>query len=88
MTKLFLIIIFDLLIISTVKSVSSDSHLRLYDSFAEIHQVYNGPLRFQQSDWNNIKQESIILRPASNNNNTTTITFERRIARINANMTG
>jgi hypothetical protein len=84
---LFLIIVLNLLTVSSIKSESSDSNLRLYDSFAEIHQVYTGPLRFRQSDWDNIKHESIILRPRSDNDNPT-ITFERRIVRINANMTG
>lgn len=63
------------------------SHLRLYDSFSEIHQIYNGPLRFRQSDWENIKHESIVLRLASNQKNLS-ISFERRITRIHLNMTG
>jgi len=84
---LFFVIILCLLTVSTIKSASSDNHLRLYDSFAEIHQVYNGPLRFRQSDWDNIKHESIIVRLASENNNTT-LSFERRIVRINVNTTG
>ena len=75
------------MIVSTIKSTSSDSDLRLYDSFAEVHQIYDGPLRFRQINWDNIKQESIILRAVSENNNTN-ITFERRIVRINVNMTG
>ena len=85
---LHLIIILSLFTISTIKSTSFDSNIRLYDSFAEIHQIYNGPLRFPQSEWDNIKQESIILRPTSKNNNNTIISFERRIIRINVNMTG
>ncbi len=80
---LFLVLIWNLLTVSAL----SDSNLRLYDSFAEIHQVYHEPLRFRQSDWDNIKHESIILRLASDNDNTT-ISFERRIFRININMTG
>lgn len=85
---LIFVIILNSLTMSTIKSASSDSNLRLYDSFAEIHQVYNGPLRFRQTDWDNIKHESIILRPASEDNNIT-ISFERRIVRINnVNMTG
>lgn len=83
----FFIIVLNLLIISTIGDFSSDNHLRLYDSFAEIHQVYNGPLRFRQSDWDNIKHETIILRSALEND-TNNITFERRIARTNINMTG
>jgi hypothetical protein len=84
---LFLVIILSLLLVSTISSTSSDSKLRLYDSFAEIHQIYTGPLRFRQVDWDNIKHESIILRPALENNNIT-ISFERRIVRIDVNITG
>lgn len=84
---LFLTIVLSLMIVSTIKSTSSYSNLRLYDSFAEVHQIYDGPLRFRQINWDNIKQESIILRPVSENNNPN-ITFERRIVRININMTG
>jgi hypothetical protein len=87
MRMLSLVLILNLLTVFTIKSASSVSNLRLYDSFAEIHQAYNGPLRFRQSDWDNIKHESIILRLASDNNNIT-ISFERRIIRINVNMTG
>ncbi|CAF3432109.1 unnamed protein product [Rotaria sp. Silwood1] len=70
-----------------IRSTLSDSTVRLYDSFAEIHEVYNGPLRFQQADWNNIKHESIILQTTSENNNIT-IFFERRIIRLDVNMRG
>jgi hypothetical protein len=87
MRMLSAVIILNLLTVSTIKSVSFDNNLRLYDSFAEIHQAYNGPLRFRQSDWDNIKHESIILRSASENNDPT-IPFERRIVRINVDMTG
>ncbi|CAF4331558.1 unnamed protein product, partial [Adineta steineri] len=76
-----------LLVMSTVDSSSFENKLRLYDSFAEIHQIYNGPLRFQQATWDNIKHESIILRSASENSNIT-LSFERRIVRINTNNTG
>jgi hypothetical protein len=69
-------------------STSFDSTLRLYDSFAEIHQEYNGPLRFLQTDWDNIKHESIILRSSSENYSNDTPMFERRVVRINMNMTG
>jgi hypothetical protein len=85
---LFVVIMLSLLIVPTIKSTSFDSDLRLYDSFGEVHQTYDGPLRFRESDWDNIKHESIILRQTSENNNTTTITFERRVVRINANITG
>ena len=72
-----------------IQNILSDNMLRLYDTFAEVHQIYNEPLRFQQSDWDNIKQESIIIRQMSNNNNNNmSITFERRIVRVNMNMTG
>jgi hypothetical protein len=83
----FLVLVLNLLTGSLSKITSLDRNLRLYDSFAEVHQIYNGPLRFPQSDWDNIKHESIILRQASDNQNTT-IAFERRIVRININMTG
>lgn len=90
MTMLFhdnMIVIFLALFIPTC--ISFENTLRLYDSFAEIHQLYDGPLRFQQNDWNNIKQETILLRPIGNDNiNDTDIQFERRILRINTNMTG
>ena len=86
MMMLLLIILFSGLTF-TVKSKSSDSTVRLYDSFAEIQQLYKGPLRFRQTDWDNIKHESIILRSESEINNTNMF-FERRIIRINANMTG
>ncbi|CAF0835847.1 unnamed protein product [Adineta steineri] len=76
-----------LLVMSTVDSTSFENKLRLYDSFAEIHQIYNGPLRFQQATWDNIKHESIILRSALENSNIT-LSFERRIVRINTNNTG
>ncbi|CAF1149119.1 unnamed protein product [Rotaria sordida] len=71
-------------------SIPFDHTLRLYDSFAEIHQEYNGPLRFQQIDWNNIKHESIILRSSSSDDhiNDTTTMFERKIIRLHINMTG
>ncbi|CAF1295829.1 unnamed protein product [Rotaria magnacalcarata] len=69
--------------------LSFDNTARLYDSFAEIHQEYTGPMRFQQNDWNNIKHESIILRSSSDDNvNETTTLFERRVLRIAMNMTG
>ncbi|CAF3591145.1 unnamed protein product [Rotaria sordida] len=71
----------------TMQSTLSNSTVRLYDSFAEIRQIYNGPLRFRQIDWDNIKHESIILQTPSTNNNITMF-FERRIVRINVNMTG
>ena len=64
----------------------SESTLRLYDSFAEIHQPYVEPLRFRQSDWENIKEESIRLR--SDSENDTSHSFERRIRRINPNIKG
>ncbi|CAF4515944.1 unnamed protein product, partial [Rotaria magnacalcarata] len=68
--------------------LSFDNTARLYDSFAEIHQEYTGPMRFQQNDWNNIKHESIILRSSSDDNvNETTTLFERRVLRIAMNMT-
>ncbi len=70
-----------------MKNASSDNNLRLYNSFAEVHQIYNGPLRFRQSDWDNIKHESINLRQELENQTTTT-SFERRITQINVNMTG
>jgi hypothetical protein len=85
---LFLVIVLSSSLVSTIKSISSDSKLRLYDSFAEIHQIYNGPLRFRQAEWDNIKHESIILRSTSENNNNVTISFERRIVRIDMNITG
>jgi len=65
-------------------STSFNSTLQLYNSFAEIYQEYKGPLRFEQIDWDNIKHESIKLRSTINH----TITFERRVIRINMNMTG
>ncbi|CAF2420452.1 unnamed protein product [Rotaria sp. Silwood2] len=86
MTMLFFVIVFSVLTVCTMKRSSFDNTVRLYDSFAEIREVYNGPIRFRQADWNNIKHESIILQTASENNNTT-IFFERRIVRINVNMT-
>ncbi|CAF0803080.1 unnamed protein product [Adineta ricciae] len=70
--------------ISMIATTAFGNNLRLYDSFAEIHQVYNGPLRFQQAEWDNIKHESLILRSFSNDTNQTN-TFERRILRLNAN---
>jgi hypothetical protein len=85
MIMLFIIIMLGSLTMSPIRSASSDNTLRLYDSFAELHQEYTEPLRFEQADWDNIKHESIILRVASDN---TPIPFERRIVRINANMTG
>lgn len=70
-------------------SISFDSTVRLYDSFAEIHQEYNGPLRFQQIDWDNIKHESIMLRLSSSKNDINdTSRFERQVIRIKMNMTG
>ncbi len=87
-TMLFLVIVLSSSLVSTIKSTSSDSKLRVYDSFAEIHQIYNGPLRFRQAEWDNIKQESIILRSTSENNNNVTTSFERRIVRIDVNITG
>lgn len=72
---------------SISKNTAFSSHLRLYDSFAEIHQIYNGPLRFRQSDWENIKHESIVLRLASDQENLS-VAFERRITRIHLNVTG
>ena len=80
-------VVLSILTTFTMKSASSDSTLRLYDAFAEIHQVYKGPLRFRQTDWDNIKHESIILQSASEVNNVTMF-FERRILRIDVNMTG
>lgn len=77
-----------LLLIALSKSSSFESTLRLYDSFAEIHQEYNGPLRFDQADWDNIKHESIILRPISTTGVNETSMFERRAVRIAINMTG
>lgn len=72
-----------------IHSISSENNLRLYDSFAEVHQIYTSPLRFRQADWDNIKHESLILRSASEDNTTTTTSsFERRITRINTNATG
>jgi hypothetical protein len=82
-----LVLVLNLFTGSVSKIESLQSNLRLYDSFAEVHQIYDGPLRFRQSDWDNIKHESIILRQASDNQNIT-IAFERRIVRININMTG
>jgi hypothetical protein len=76
------------LFVFTPMSTSFDSILHLYNSFAEIRQEYNGPLRFQQTDWNNIKHESIMLRSSSENNINDTIMFERRVNRITMNMTG
>ena len=83
----FLVFILNFLSTYTTQSTSSNNNLRLYDSFAEIHQIYKEPLRFRQSDWDNIKHESLIVRPESDDNNIT-IAFERRIVRININMTG
>jgi hypothetical protein len=84
---LYLVVAISLWMISITKNVALDNNLRLYDSFAEIHQVYNGPLRFHQADWDNIKHESIVLRLASEREDLTT-SFERRITRIQINMTG
>ena len=63
-----------------------ENSLRLYDSFAEIHQFYNGPIRFRQADWDNIKHESIVLRSVAESDSDRF--FERRIVRLNTNMTG
>ncbi|CAF3186356.1 unnamed protein product [Rotaria socialis] len=72
----------------TPQSALSDSTtVRIYDSFAEICKPYNGPLRFRQVDWDNIKHESIVLQSASDTNNTI-LFVERRIVRINSNMIG
>lgn len=65
-----------------------ESTLRLYDSFAEIHQEYNGPLHFEQSEWDNIKHESIILRSTSQTDMNETSMFERQAVRLTMNMTG
>ncbi|CAF2670306.1 unnamed protein product [Rotaria sp. Silwood2] len=84
-----IVVMLILLSILMPMSISFDHTLRLYDSFAEIHQEYKGPLRFQQIDWNNIKHESIILRSSLDNHiNDTTIMFERRVNRIHMNMIG
>ncbi|CAF1539794.1 unnamed protein product [Rotaria sp. Silwood1] len=84
-----IVVILILLSIFMPISISFDHTIRLYDSFAEIHQEYKGPLRFQQIDWNNIKHESIILRSSLGNHiNDTNTMFERRINRIHMNMTG
>ncbi|UJR27587.1 hypothetical protein I4U23_008868 [Adineta vaga] len=80
---LFFTSILSFLCISVIEITGFDNSLRLYESFAEIHQVYDGPLRFQQADWDNIKHESLILRSVSNNTNQT-ISFQRRIIRLNA----
>lgn len=84
---LHLVLVISLWLISVTNNVALDNSLRLYDSFAEIHQIYNGPLRFRQADWDNIKHESIVLRLASEREDLTT-SFERRITRIQLNMTG
>lgn len=85
---LYLVIILSTWTMLILKCASSDSTVRLYDSFAEIQQAYKGPLRFRQIDWDNIKHESIFLQLATENNNTTNMVFKRRIVRINANSTG
>ena len=79
---------FLLLLIFIPKCSPFESTLRLYDSFAEIHQEYNGPLRFEQSEWDNIKHESIILRSISQTDTNETSMFERRAVRLTTNMTG
>lgn len=87
MHKMLCPIIVMLVLISM--SYSLDNFVRLYDSFAEIHQEYNRPLRFRQSDWNNIKHESIMLRLSSDSpNDDSIITFERRVTRLQSNTTG
>lgn len=83
-----IVVLLTLLSIFIPMSTTFDSTLRLYDSFAEIYQEYKGPLRFQQTDWDNIKHESIILRSSSKNYMNDSVTFERRVVRINMNMTG
>ena len=86
-SMLFFVSILSFSCLSVVATTVFDNNLRLYDSFAEIHQVYNGPLRFQQAEWDNIKHESLILRSFSNDTNQTK-TFERRILRLNVNSSG
>ncbi len=71
--------------IFTPMSSSFDSTVRLYDSFTEIHPEYNESFRSQQTNWVNIKHESIILRSSSENG---TNMFERRVVRMNMNKTG
>jgi hypothetical protein len=83
-----LVVLLTLLFMFMPMSTSFNSTLRLYDSFAEIHQEYNGSLRFQQADWDNIKHESIILRSSSGTYINDTSIFERRVVRMNMNMTG
>jgi len=87
-TLFHIVVVLTLLFILMPMSISFDSTLWLYNSFAEIHQEYNGPLRFQQTDWDNIKHESIILRSSSENHTNDTTMFERHVVRINMNMTG
>jgi hypothetical protein len=83
-----IVVVLTVLSILTPMSISFDSTLRLYDSFAEIHQEYSGPLRFHQTDWDSIKHESIILRSSLENQINDTILFERKVVRINMNMIG
>lgn len=83
---MFVVFVILLHVIPFVRSNVVNSSLRLYDSFAEIQQNYTGPLFFRQNDWDNIKQESILLRSLVKSNATTF--FERRILRLNTNLTG
>ncbi len=84
---LFFILVINGLTPFMTQGISYDSTVRIYDSFAEIQQLYHKPLRFRQPDWDNIKHESIILQSTSEKNNIAMF-FERRIVRINSNMTG
>lgn len=84
---LIIIVVYILAIFNIKKASSESTTVRLYDSFAEIRQPYTGPLRFRQADWDNIKHESIILQSASDTSNTVQF-YERRVVRVNANMTG
>ena len=69
-------------------STSFESTIRLYESFSEIQQDYNESIRFLQTDWNNIKHESIVLRSLTDKNIDDSTKFERRIIRIDKNNTG
>ncbi|CAF0897068.1 unnamed protein product [Didymodactylos carnosus] len=57
--------------------------LRLYESFAEIRQLYENDQKyyFRQDQWNDIKEESIVLLPNSS-------MYERKIIRKETNMKG
>ena len=74
-----LMIVLVLFVTSISMSICMPNTLRLYHSFAEIHQKYTGSVRFHSNEWLNIKQESIQLRP---------LATERRIVRLDMNMTG